>query len=319
MDLAFLLLVIFQGVSGWNDGGNLLGLVEHIGTKWKITFLLLLAGIVIGPFVLGARVADTIGNNIIQLQAGDVYILNGAMLATLATLVLSWIIRMPTSTSLALVGGLIGTAGSRLGLHAIHFHGLWMTILSIILSVTLGFLAGELLYKLERKIRHRLESKWDLVWRPLSYMLSFLQGLAYGANDAEKAIGLAASLLVIERISPHFHITLMLVAISTIVWIFGALLGGGRIAQTIGHAFYELKPKHVASIQTTSVMVVIGAALLGGPVSTTQTIDSALIGVGHDLRHHHLNRTKVIRLYVAWALTLPVAVLFGILASFFIH
>ncbi len=319
MAFAFLLLIIFQGISGWNDGGNLLGLVEHIGTRWKITFLLLLMGIVIGPFVLGARVADTIGNNIIQLHAGDVSILNAALVATLATLVLSWVIRVPTSTSLALVGGLIGTAGSRLGLQAIHFQGLWMTILSIILSVTLGFLAGELLYKLERKIRHSLESKWEVWWRPLSYLLSFLQGLAYGANDAEKAVGLAATLLVIGRISPHFHITLMLVVSSTIIWVIGAVLGGGRIAQTIGHAFYELKPKHVASIQTTAVFVVIGAALLGGPVSTTQTIDSALIGVGHDLRHHHLNRAKVIKLYVAWAFTFPVAVLFGMLIALFIH
>ncbi len=319
MIFAFVLLIIFQGISGWNDGGNLIGLVEHAGSKWKVIFALLLAGIVIGPFILGARVADTIGNNIILLQPNDVYILNNALLATLATLVLSWFARVPTSTSLALVGGLIGAAGFRLGLHAIHWHGLWMTILSIVISVTLGFVAGELLYKIERRIRKTKLSQWEQTWRALSYVLSFLQGLAYGANDAEKAIGLAATLLMIERISPHFHISFVLVISSTIVWVIGAMLGGNRIAQTIGHAFYELKPKHVATIQFTSVLVVMGAALLGGPVSTTQTIDSALIGVGHDLRHHHLNRPKVIKLYVAWALTLPIATVLGIIMSLLIH
>jgi PiT family inorganic phosphate transporter len=319
MIFAFILLIIFQGISGWNDGGNLIGLVEHAGSRWKIIFALLLVGIVIGPFILGARVADTIGNNIILLQPNDVYILNNALLATLATLVLSWFARVPTSTSLALVGGLIGAAGFRLGLHAIHWHGLWMTILSIVISVTLGFVAGELLYKIERRIRKNNRSQWEQTWRSLSYVLSFLQGLAYGANDAEKAIGLAATLLMIERISPNFHISFVMVISSTSVWVIGAMLGGNRIAQTIGHAFYELKPKHVATIQFTSVLVVIGAALLGGPVSTTQTIDSALLGVGHDLRHHHLNRPKVIKLYAAWALTLPIATVLGIIMSLLIH
>lgn len=319
MLLSFLLLVIFQGISGWNDGGNLIGLVEHAGSRWKVTFALLLVGMVIGPFVLGDRVANTIGNNIIQLQTGDVSVLNNALLATLATLVLSWVARVPTSTSLALVGGLIGAAGVHFGIHSIHWHGFWMTILSIFISVTLGFSAGELFYKIERRIRKSMQTKWDEWWRALSYVLSFLQGLAYGANDAEKAIGLAATLLVIENISPHFHISVALVLASTFVWVLGAVFGGGRIAQTIGHAFYELKPKHVASIQTTSVLVVISAALLGGPVSTTQTIDSALIGVGHDLRHHHLNRQKVLRLYFAWALTLPISVLLGMIMSWFLH
>ena len=315
MMVTFALLMIFQGISGWNDGGNLLGMVEHAGNKWRFTFALLLVGMAIGPFVLGSRVADTVGNNIILLQPGDVPVLDRALIATLLTLTLSWLARVPTSTSLALVGGLIGAAGYRLGLRAIHWPGLWMTLLSIVLSVTLGFVAGEALYKIERRIRENLQSKWERVWSPLSYVLSFMQGMAYGANDAEKAIGLSASLLVIEHVTRHFQLTPDLVLGSTLVWLLGALLGGGRIAQTIGHAFYELKPKHVATIQTTSVLVVTGAALLGGPVSTTQTIDSALIGVGHDLRHHHLNRPKVIRLYTAWALTLPAAILLGVLIS----
>ncbi len=315
MALAFVLLLIFQGISGWNDGGNLMGLVEHAGNKWRLTFALLLVGMIVGPFVFGARVADTIGNNIIHLQSGDISVLNLALMATLLTLVFSWLARVPTSTSLALVGGLIGVGGYRLGLHSIRWHGLWMTLLAIVISVTLGFLAGEFLYKIERRIRQTLQSKWDRFWIPLSYVLSFLQGMAYGANDAEKAIGLAATLLVIERITPGFRITPGLVLGSTFVWLIGALLGGGRIAQTISHAFYELKPKHVATIQFTSVLVVMGAALLGGPVSTTQTIDSALIGVGHDLRHHHLNRAKVTRLYTAWILTLPVSILLGIVVA----
>lgn len=317
--MVFLLLIIFQGISGWNDGGNLIGMVEHAGSNWKMTFLLLILGIIVGPFILGIRVADTIGNNIIQLGTGDVSVLSLALIATLATLILSWIVRVPTSTSLALVGGLVGVAAIRLGFHAIRWHGLWMTLLSILISVSVGFLAGETLYKVEQKIRHTMRDRWDPLWRRLSYVLSLLQGIGYGANDAEKAIGLAATLMVIEHVSHHFQISLFLVIGSTLIWVLGALLGGHRIAETIGHAFYELKPKHVATIQTTSVFVVISAALLGGPISTTQTIDSALIGVGHDLRDHHLNRRKVIRLYTAWALTFPVAVGFGALIAWIFH
>ncbi len=311
MWLAFLLIAVFQGVSGWNDGGNLLGLFEHAGTKARISLFLLIIGILSGPFILGPHVAKTVGQDIIHLQHGDIHVLNEALIATLATLLLTWLIRLPTSTSLALIGGLIGAAWASLGIHAIHWSGFWMTILSVLLSVVFGFIAGYVGYHIERRYRHRTTSSLAFLWPRLSYALTVLQGIAYGANDAEKAIGLTALLLLIGHHATKFAVTPLIVASSSAIWLLGCLLGGKRIAQTVGRAFFNLKPKHVVAIQSGAALVVIAAAMLGGPVSTTQTSDSALFGVGRDLHHQRLHTAKVARLFVTWGLTLPVALLFG--------
>lgn len=317
--IEFVLLVLFQAISGWNDGGNLRGLYDNSGARPRVLFLLLIAGMAGGPFILGTNVAHTIGNNIIHVEAGDLRVVGAGLLATIGTLVLSWLARVPTSTSLALVGGLLGSAGHALGLRAILWHGVWTTVLSLVLSLVLGFGAGEILYQIERPMRHSLQDRWYTLWRRITYPLTFVQGLAYGANDAEKAIGLGATLLRIQHPAAGFQVSFLLVGACTVIWLVGALLGGKRIAATIGHEFYQLKPKHVAAIQTTATLVVMGAAAVGGPVSTTQTIDSALLGVGRDLRHQRVNRQTAIRMFTAWGLTLPVSAVLGIVASSLYH
>ncbi|MHB1682661.1 MAG: inorganic phosphate transporter [Bacilli bacterium] len=312
---AFLLLAMFQAISGWNDGGNLLGLFQQAVPKPWLSFALLVVGIALGPLILGAGVAHTIGRDIIVLKAGDLYVLNEALIATLITLTISWFIGMPTSTSLALVGGLMGTAWVSLGLPSIHWHGFFMTVLSVGLSITLGFFAGAGLYRVERRVRNASERAWRPVWIRLSYLLAFIQGVAYGANDAEKALGLAALLLLISHRAATFAVTPAIILASLGVWMIGCVVGGQRIAKTVGGAFYQLKPKHVVSIQAGAAVVVVAAAALGGPVSTTQTLGSALIGVGHTLRHQRVNRSKATLLFTAWGLTLPVAMLVGAITA----
>ncbi len=312
---AFLLLIVFQAISGWNDGGNLLGLFQQAVPKPWLSFFLLVVGIALGPLILGTGVAHTIGRDIIVLKAGDIYVLNEALVATLITLTLSWIIGMPTSTSLALVGGLMGTAWVSLGLSSIHWHGFFMTVLSVALSITLGFFAGTGLYRVERRVRNASERPWRPVWIRLSYLLTLAQGVAYGANDAEKALGLAALLLLISHRASAFVVTPSIILASIAVWMIGCLFGGQRIAKTVGGAFYRLKTKHVVSIQSAAAIVVVTAAALGGPVSTTQTIGSALIGVGNTLRHQRVNRAKAAMLFAAWGLTLPVAVVIGTITA----
>ncbi len=205
MILAFTLLAVFQAIAGWNAGGNLLGLFQQTVPKPWLSFGLLAVGIAVGPFVLGTGVAHTIGRNIIVLTSNDIYVLNEALVATLITLMLSWVIGMPTSTSLVLA--------------------------------------------------------------------------------------------------------------SIIVWTTGCMIGGKRIAKTVGEAFYRLKPKHVVSIQAAAAVVVVSAAAFGGPVSSTQTIDSALIGVGNALRHQRVNHVTAAKLFAAWGLTLPIAVMVGAITA----
>jgi len=315
MILAFTLLAVFQAIAGWNAGGNLLGLFQQTVPKPWLSFGLLAVGIALGPFVLGTGVAHTIGRNIIVLTSNDIYVLNEALIATLITLMLSWVIGMPTSTSLVLVGGLTGAAWGSLGMSSIHWHGFWMTALSVALSVILGFFAGATLYRVERKMRNASDRAWRPVWIRSSYALALIQGIAYGANDAEKALGLAALLLLLSHRAAAFVVTPGIVLASIIVWMIGCMIGGQRIAKTVGEAFYRLKPKHVVSIHAAAAVVVVTAAALGGPVSSTQTIDSALIGVGNALRHQRVNRVTAAKLFGAWVLTLPIAVMVGAITA----
>jgi len=311
----FILLAVFQAIAGWNAGGNLLGLFQQTVPKPWLSFSLLVIGIGLGPFVLGTGVAHTIGRNIIVLKSSDIYVLNEALIATLLTLMLSWIIGMPTSTSLVLVGGLTGATWGTLGMSSIHWRGFWMTVLSVALSVTLGFVTGAGLYRAERKIRNASDRAWRPVWIKSSYVLALIQGLAYGANDAEKALGLAALLLLLSHRAATFAVTPGIILASVIVWVIGCMVGGQRIARTVGNGFYQLKPKHVVSIQAAAAVVVVTAAALGGPVSSTQTIDSALIGVGNTLRHQRVNHAMAAKLFALWGLTLPIAVMIGAMTA----
>ncbi|WP_035462417.1 inorganic phosphate transporter [Alicyclobacillus macrosporangiidus] len=305
--LAVALVMGFTVLCGFNDGGNLLATFLNTRVMHATIVLgIILAGVLLAPFLLGTAVATTIGTRIVDIRQAGVDVLNVSLAATLVTLLVCWRLKVPTSTSFALVGGLSGSGLAMLGPHAVVWWGLLQVGLSLVLAVVLGGLAGYLtyygLYFLLRLASARLGRRVGY----LQYVSALMLCIGYGANDAEKSVGLLATVNAVAHHEP-FRVTPWMVVVPGIVFFIGLLWGGWRVARSVGFHVFRARPVHSFATQVASAAVVIGASALGGPVSSTQTIDSALVGVGVCAGKERIRWSFVRRMLVVWGVTMPLA------------
>lgn len=304
---AIVLILAFSMVSGFNDGGNLLAnLVNSRVMSVSVALLMILFAVTVAPFLFGVSVARTIGTQIIHVNQVGIATLNIALLGTLVTLLICWKFRVPTSTSFALVGGMSGAALARFGVHAVVWSGLWKVVITLFLAVTLGSLGGFLLYSLVLTILRRVSIRTGESIGRLQYVSALLLCFGYGANDAEKSIGLLGAVWMLMGNS-RFRIDWWMIVLSAIMFGLGLLIGGWRIAKTVGFHVFRTRPVHTFATQLGAAVVVLSAAMAGGPVSTTQTVDSALVGVGVRARKERIRWSVVRKLGVVWATTMPIA------------
>ncbi|MCL6592582.1 MAG: inorganic phosphate transporter [Alicyclobacillus sp.] len=305
--LAVVLILAFTVVCGWNDGGNLLAALANTRVLRPLWALLLIAGAVwLGPFLLGTAVAGTVGTQIVDLRRLQPGALDLALASTLLTLVLSWRLRVPTSTTLALLGGLCGAGLVLLGPHGVVWRGLLKSLVSLLLAITLGGPAGWALYAVLRYGLRRANTRTGMRVGGLQSVTALLLCLGYGANDAEKSVGLLASLWAVLRHMP-FAVRPWMVVLPALAFTVGLLWGGWRVARTVGFHIFRARPVHAFATQLAAAAVILGAAVLGGPVSSTQTLDSALVGVGAAARSKQVRWPVVRRMAWVWVVTLPLS------------
>ncbi|MCL6516739.1 inorganic phosphate transporter [Alicyclobacillus sp.] len=316
-ELAVALIMGFTLLCGFNDGGNLLAAFLNTRVmRAGVVLVVILAGTVLAPFLLGTAVAATIGTRIVDIRQTGVPVLNLGLAATLVTLLLCWRLKVPTSASFALVGGMSGAGLAVLGPHAVIWWGLVKVGLSLILSVVLGGLAGFVGYWVLYQALRRASRRLGVRVGYLQYLSTIFVCLGYGANDAEKSVGLLATVHALAHRAP-FHVMPWMVIAPAGVFFLGVLVGGWRVARTVGFHVFRARPVHAFAMQVASAAVILGASAVGGPVSTTQTIDSALVGVGVCARKERIRWSFVRRMAVVWVVTMPlafsVAVVLGLL------
>jgi PiT family inorganic phosphate transporter len=310
--VVLVLIVLFAGISGVNDGGNLVG--TFLPTRLVPPLVMipsLIVSIFVGPLVFGTRVSHTIAIEILNFQAAGMGVLAVALLAALLTLVVTWWLRLPSSATVALAGGMVGAALLDGDGGLIHWGGVLKVAVGLIGSVVIGFLAA---YILTWALWRVLTGASQETARRLSYLQFLavvLQGLAYGANDQEKAIGLMALFLMLVNHDPSYHVTVLALVVPLLAWAGGLLVGGLRIAQTVGGHVFRLRPMHALATETAAAATVIGAALTGVPVSTTQTTDGSLFGLGTALAPRRVQWRTLGRMVGVWLWTMPLAVAFG--------
>ncbi len=278
-EIAFGLALLFQGMAGMNDGGNLVA--PSVGAR-SMTFPWALAvaavAMVAGPLVFGTHVAATIARSLVTFPRATTETgLTGALSGTIASVVLATWRRVPTSMSVALVGGLVGSALA-LG-SVVHFLAVARVLLGLVLALVVGFILGDLSFRLWKRLGERLDRDRGERLMRLQVGALFLQGLAYGSNDAEKALGLLVWILAVSPAAAD-RVPLPILLLSSAVWIVGTLIGGVRLAASVGYRVFRMRSLHAIAVQSSASITVIAAALGGNPVSTTQTIDSSLLGVG---------------------------------------
>jgi PiT family inorganic phosphate transporter len=253
-----------------------------------------------------------IGKNIIDISAFDPGTLDISVLLIIAALIgailwnlITWFFGLPSSSSHALIGGMVGAVLVAYGPDKIHWGGLLYVVGSLVLSPLLGLLVGWLFLKITFRLTQDATPKINYFFNRMQIPASIALALSHGANDAQKSMGLIALSLVILGFSPSFHVPWWVVASCASAIALGTASGGWKIIKTIGSKIYRLRSVHAFCAQTSSAAVILGAALVGGPVSTTHVVSSSIMGVGVGQRISAVRWGVAKNIILAWFITIP--------------
>ena len=269
-------------------------------------------GELVGPFLFGTAVAETIGKNIIDISSFDprflelsIFLIIAALVGAITWNLITWFLGLPSSSSHALVGGMVGAVLIAYGPDKILWKGLLYVILVLFISPLLGFIFGALFFKITIHLSRNATPKANILFNRMQILSSIALSFSHGANDAQKPMGLIMMSLVILGFSPTFHVPFWVIISCALAIAFGTASGGWRIIKTVGSKIYRLRSVHAFCAQTSSATVILGASLFGGPVSTTHVVSSSIMGVGAGQRISAVRWGIAKHIIVAWFITIP--------------
>ncbi|MBB3609733.1 inorganic phosphate transporter [Rhizobium sp. BK602] len=257
----------------------------------------------------GLHVAETLGTGIIDPGIVTPQVIFAALMGAIVWNIVTWIFGIPSSSSHALVGGLVGAGLAKVGTGAIVWSGLLKTASAIVLSPLLGFVLALLLILCVTWIFVRQTPfAVDSTFRVLQFVSASLYSLGHGGNDAQKTMGIIAVLLYSQGYGGgEFHVPLWVVLSCQSAMALGTLFGGWRIVHTMGSKITRLNPMQGFCAETGGAITLFAATWLGIPVSTTHTITGAIIGVGASRRLSAVRWGLAGNIVIAWVITLPAA------------
>src|ERR1700754_136385 len=304
----------FDLLNGLHDAANSIATVvstrvlkPHHAVIWAAFFNF------IAFLFFGTHVATTIGTGIVSAQVIDAQVIFGALMGAIIWNLVIWLMGIPSSSSHALVGGLIGAGTAKLGLSAIVWSGVIKTALAIVLSPTLGLVLALLLVLAVAWASVRSTPlQVDRRFRKLQLVSASLYSLGHGGNDAQKTMGIIAVLLYSQgMLGGEFHVPLWVVLSCQTAMGLGTLMGGWRIVHTMGSKITRLNPQQGFCAETGGAITLFLATLGGIPGSTTHTITGAIVGVGAARRMSAVRWSVASSIVVAWFVTLPAAAAVG--------
>ena len=308
--------LIFDFLNGLHDSSNVVAtLISSRAMGARRALLMTAAAEAAGPFLFGVAVATTIGSEVVAAGATTPSVIAAALLAAIGWNVLTWALGIPSSSSHTLIGGIVGAALAESGPQAIMLTGLEKVLLALFLSPPLGLVAGFIIVRVIYGLANLFGSsprinRWLRIGQtPTALALA----LSHGANDAQKTMGVITLGLLATGVIDSFEVPLWVVAASAGAIALGTYTGGWRLIKTLGAKFYTIRPIHGFSAQVASASVILGAALLGGPVSTTQVVSSAIMGAGSAERLSKVRWSVAGEIVAAWLLTIPASALVGAL------
>jgi PiT family inorganic phosphate transporter len=261
----------------------------------------------------GLHVAETVGKGIVDADVVDAQVIFGALMGAISWNVITWLLGIPSSSSHALVGGLLGAGISKAGLSAVVWSGVFKTTSAIVLSPAFGLILALLLVLITSWAFVRVTpNSADRSFRKMQFVSASLYSLGHGGNDAQKTMGIIAVLLYSQhRLTGDFHVPFWVVLSCQGAMGLGTLLGGWRIVHTMGSKITRLTPAQGFCAETGGAITLFAATWLGIPVSTTHTITGAIVGVGASRRLSAVRWNVASSIVVAWVVTLPAAALIG--------
>lgn len=311
-----LLALAFDFMNGFHDAANSIATVVSTGVlkpyqavAWAALFNVL----AIAVFEL--KIAATVGKGIVDPSVIDYQVIFGALVGALAWNILTWRFGIPSSSSHALIGGMIGATLAKAGVDSLIGSGILKVAIFIVVSPLLGLTLGALLMVAVAWIcRNAVPRRADRWFRRLQLISSALYSLGHGSNDAQKTMGIIWLLLISAGATTTDHLPMWVVISCYLALGFGTLFGGWRIVKTMGQKITKLHPVGGFCAETGGAMTLFIASSAGIPVSTTHTITGAIVGVGSAQKFSAVRWGLAGNIVWAWVLTIPAAALMAALA-----
>jgi len=306
--LLIALALLFDFLNGFNDSANSIATIvstrvlsPRLAVIWAATFNF------VSFLIFGTHVANTIGKGIVHISAMDQNVIFAALIGACLWDIIAWFFGLPTSSSHALIGGMVGGAVMKAGASALFIPGILKIVafifISPIVGMFLGLMIGSLVYHLFQRANPR---KVDHFFRKGQLVSSALFSLGHGGNDAQKTMGIITTLLFTSGyLHGEFHVPTWVVLSCQAAIALGTLFGGWRIVKTMGQKVTRLRPVDGFCAETGAATSLYISTFLGVPVSTTQTITGAIMGIGSLRRLSAVKWGVAKRIAWAWVLTIP--------------
>jgi PiT family inorganic phosphate transporter len=262
-----------------------------------------------GPFIFGVAVANTIGHEVVAANTINTQVLLAALISAILWNLLTWYLGFPSSSSHALIGGFIGAVVMDSGWEAIRIKGLEKILIALFTSPIIGYVFGFLILRLIALLCWKATPRVNGLFKRGQLVTALALALSHGANDAQKTMGIITLALVTDNYLDVFSVPLWVIVICAGMIALGTTVGGWKLIRTLGGKFYKIRPVDGFASQLASASVILSASMLGGPVSTTQVVSSAIMGVGAAERLNKVRWGVAGDIAMAWLLTIPTTAL----------
>ena len=300
------LALIFDFLNGLHDSSNIVAtMISSRAFSPTLALGVVAVAEFTGPFLFGVAVAKTIGEDVVQPHTITMEVILAALIGAITWNLITWFLGIPSSSSHALIGGFLGAVMIGAGLKVIVVSGLEKILIALFVSPILGFVVGFLLTKIIFLLTRRATPKINKFFSRSQLLTSLALAFSHGTNDAQKTMGVITLGLVTSGVIPEFRVPTWVIGACAGAIALGTASGGWRLIKTLGGKFYKIRPVHSFSAQLSSASVILTASLFGGPVSTTQVVSSAIIGVGSSERLSKVRWGVAVDIVTAWIITIP--------------
>jgi len=300
------LAIIFDLSNGIINSSNLVAtMISSRAMSPKSALFLASIANFVAPFIFGVSVAKTIGEDIVDPKTITLKIILAALLGAIIWNLITWYFGIPSSSSHALVGGFLGSVIIKYGFDMIKTAGIIKILIFLMISPFLGLIFGYLFMKIILLLSKGASPKINIFFKKIQIVTTTALSLSHGTNDAQKTMGIITMALVTAKQLQEFIVPRWVIFISALAISLGTFFGGWKLIKTLGGKFYKIRPVHSFAAQLSSSFIILGAALLGGPVSTTHVVSSSILGVGSAERLSKVRWGVVKNIAMTWIITIP--------------
>lgn len=306
--LVIILAIAFDFINGFHDTANAIATVVSTRVLHPSLAILMAAILNFAGALSGTAVAKTIGSGIVGTNVSQEVVI-AALIGAIAWNLITWYWGIPSSSSHALIGGLVGAGIAQLGINQIHWNILWnKVIIPLVGSPIAGFIGGWIIMNSLLKVFANFSPRFvGRFFRQGQVLSSAFMAFSHGSNDAQKTMGIITLALIAANQIPAqpFHVPFWVIALSATAMALGTASGGWRIIHTMGTKLVQLTPIHGFAAETTAATIIEVASRFGIPVSTTHVISSSILGVGSAKRFKSVRWIVAGRMFQAWVFTIP--------------